>query len=113
MGAGGNLDGRLLSAAAAAVLQEDNYSCVLWNAIPRDWAEPDEWVEIALAQIASRPWTLMVLHDLPTGAMRHLDRFLHEIRYRNGNIRQDFPMQCMPIVAGRSTHDLAKYISKS
>ena len=65
-----------LSRAAAALLQAGGYTCVLWNAIPRDWADPDGWVDTALAQLAQQSWTLMVLHDLPSGAMRHLDRFL-------------------------------------
>ena len=47
------------------------HACVLWNAIPRDWADPDGWVrDRARAAARGGPWTLMVLHDLPSGAMR-------------------------------------------
>jgi hypothetical protein len=49
------------------------------DAIPRDWADPEGWVETALAQLARQHWTLMVLHDVRSGAMRHLDRFLVEV----------------------------------
>ena len=42
----------------------------------------------------------MVLHDLPTGAMRHLDRFLGLVGERGGRIRQEFPPDCMPMVDG-------------
>jgi peptidoglycan-N-acetylglucosamine deacetylase len=110
-GGGGHLDRRLLSPEAAALLQADGYTCVLWNSIPRDWAAPDTWVETALVQLTERPWTLMVLHDIPTGAMRHLDRFLAEVRHFGGRFRQDFPPSCMPITAGQVTGPLAEYTS--
>ena len=100
MGGGGHLDHRLLSADAVALLRQDRYSCVLWNAVPRDWADPDGWVETALQQITRQPWTLMVLHDIPSGAMAHLDRFLDLMEGQGGRLRQDFPPGCMPIVEG-------------
>jgi peptidoglycan/xylan/chitin deacetylase (PgdA/CDA1 family) len=110
-GGGGHLDRRLLSAEAAAMLQAGGFSCVLWNAIPRDWQDPDGWVDTALAQLAIQPWTLMVLHDLPTGAMHHLDRFLTEVGRRDGRFRQDFPPACVPITAGKVTGPLADFTS--
>lgn len=110
-GGGGNLDRRLLSPEAAAMLQADGYTCVLWNAVPRDWERPDGWVDVALAQIAAQPWTLMVLHDLPTGAMRHLDRFLAEASRRGVRFRQDFPPASLLITAGRVTGPLADFVS--
>jgi peptidoglycan/xylan/chitin deacetylase (PgdA/CDA1 family) len=110
-GGGGHLDRRLLSPEAAGLLQDGGYTCVLWNAIPRDWADPDGWVETALAQLARQSWTLMVLHDLPSGAMRHLDRFLAEVRERGGHLRQDFPPSCLPITCGRITGPLTDFVS--
>jgi peptidoglycan/xylan/chitin deacetylase (PgdA/CDA1 family) len=110
-GGGGNLDRRLLSIEASAMLQAGGYSCVLWNAIPRDWENPDGWVDTALAQLALPPWILMVLHDLPNGAMRHLDRFLSEVAARGGQFRQDFPPACMPITAGSVTGPLADFVT--
>jgi peptidoglycan/xylan/chitin deacetylase (PgdA/CDA1 family) len=108
-GGGGNLDHRLLSPEAVATLQAGGYSCVLWNSIPRDWAEPDSWVENALLQLTQQRWTLMVLHDIPSGAMRHLDRFLADVRHCGGRFRQDFPPSCVPITAGRVTGPLADF----
>jgi peptidoglycan-N-acetylglucosamine deacetylase len=108
-GSGGNLDHRLLSPEAAARLRAGGYSCVLWNSIPRDWLSPDDWVETALLQITEQPWTLMVLHDIPSGAMRHLDRFLVEVRHCGGRFRQDFPPSCVPITAGKVTGPLANF----
>jgi peptidoglycan-N-acetylglucosamine deacetylase len=110
-GGGGNLDRRLLSPEAARMLQAGGFSCVLWNAVPRDWENPDGWVDTALAQLALQPWTLMVLHDLPNGAMRHLDRFLVEVSRRGGQFRQDFPPVCLPITGGSVTGPLADFVS--
>jgi peptidoglycan-N-acetylglucosamine deacetylase len=109
MGGGGHLDRRLLNPAAAALLTAGGYTCVLWNAVPRDWADPEGWVNTALTQLAVQPWTLMVLHDLPTGAMRHLDRFLGIARDCGACFRQDFPPSCLPIVTGRVMQPLAPY----
>ena len=84
---------------------------MLWNAIPRDWAEPDGWVDRALAQCRERPWTLMVLHDIASGAMRHLDRFLGYVTDIGGRLRQDFPPDCLPLVDGVATQRFADYVS--
>jgi peptidoglycan-N-acetylglucosamine deacetylase len=110
-GGGGNIDRRLLSRSAAGFLQRGGYTCVLWNSIPRDWDDPDGWVERALAQCRAQPWTLMVLHDLPTGAMRHLDRFLDAAGAAGACIRQDFPPACVPIVEGIPVRPLDDYVA--
>ncbi|MGZ5803372.1 MAG: polysaccharide deacetylase family protein [Xanthobacteraceae bacterium] len=112
-GGGGNLDRRLLNSDVVDYLERERYTCVLWNAIPRDWDDPDGWVDRALAQCRAQPWTLMVLHDLPTGAMRHLDRFLDEVGTAGGRIRQDFPPACLPIVEGIAVQPLDAYVTVS
>ena len=99
-GGGGKLGPHLLSRAALDFLTAGGFTCVLWNAIPRDWNDPDGWVDRALGQLQAQPWTLMVLHDLPSGAMRHLDRFLGKARDAGARFRQDFPPDCVPVRAG-------------
>lgn len=99
-GGGGELGTHLLSQAALDVLTEQRMTCVLWNAIPRDWEDPHDWVEVALEQCEAHPWTLLVLHDLPTGAMDHLESFLERLRHRGARLRQDFPPECVPIRRG-------------
>ena len=111
-GGGGNLDRRLLRDDTVAWLEAERMSCVLWNAVPRDWADIDGWVETALTQCAAQPWTLLVLHDLPTGAMRHLPRFLDQARARGARFRQDFPPDCVPMLDGRVVRPLAPYITE-
>jgi len=110
-GQGGNLDERLLNPVVVDVLTEERMSCVLWNAIPGDWKEPDGWVDCALAQCRAQAWTVMVLHDLPTGAMRHLERFLDAAAELGVRLRQDFAPECVPILDGRIVRPIADILS--
>ena len=81
--------------------------------IGKKLAEPERHAlaERALAQCRAQPWTLMVLHDLPTGAMRHLDRFLDTVGAAGARIRQDFPPACVPIVEGVPVLPLDDYVA--
>lgn len=110
-GRGGALGPHLLSRAALDRLVAGAYTVVLWNSIPRDWAEPDTWVETALAHCRAQPWTLMVLHDLPTGAMRHLARFIGLARDAGAQFRQDFPPACVPLARGKAVLPFDAYVS--
>jgi peptidoglycan/xylan/chitin deacetylase (PgdA/CDA1 family) len=99
-GQGGNLDRRLFSQPVVDHLAQARATIVLWSALPRDWEDADGWVARALTQSTPGSWKLMVLHDLPTGAMTHLDRFIGLVLERGGRIRQDFPPDCLPMVNG-------------
>ena len=110
-GGGGALGRHLLNQEALQVLRSEKMTCVLWNAIPRDFAEPEKWVERALRQCGGHPRTLLVLHDLPNGAMKHLERFIKEIRRRGGTFAQDFPPECVPLRRGEPTAELGPYVS--
>ena len=110
-GGGGNLDTRLLKPSVVDYLARHKHSCVLWNAIPRDWDDPDGWTERAVVQCGQQPWTLMVLHDLPTGAMNHLERFLDRAEAAGARFRQDFPPQCVPIRNGAIALPINDYVS--
>lgn len=111
-GGGGRLGPHLLAPPVADYLCAGGFTCVLWNAIPRDWAEPDAWVERALTQCAAQPWTLMVLHDLPTGAMRHLPGFIAAARNAGAQFRQEFPPYCVPIRRGKAVAPLDGYVQE-
>ncbi|WP_454631299.1 polysaccharide deacetylase family protein [Bradyrhizobium cenepequi] len=110
-GGGGNLDDRLLKPSVVDYLKRNKHSCVLWNAIPRDWDDPEGWVGRALDQCRSQPWTLMVVHDLPTGAMDHLEDFLDRAKELGARFRQDFPPDCVPIRAGEIVLPIDAYVS--
>ena len=110
-GGGGALGQHLLSAGAVELLRKERMTCVLWNAIPRDWEDPRGWVETAIAQCLSQPWTLLVLHDLPTGAMGRLRIFIDRVLDHGGRFRQDFPPACVPIRRGEVVGELAGYVT--
>jgi peptidoglycan/xylan/chitin deacetylase (PgdA/CDA1 family) len=100
-GGGGVIGPNLLSRAALDYLREGDYSLVLWNSVPRDWEDPNGWPERALAEVGSRDWTLVVVHDIPTGAMKVLPRFLDRALADGVEIVQDFPADCVPMLKGR------------
>lgn len=110
-GGGGLLDQRLLNGEALALLQREAYTCVLWNVIPEDWAHPEGWVERALALCAKQEHALVVLHDLPTGAMAKLDRFIGAAKDRGAAFQQDFPTACVPISRGQLVGPIDPYIT--
>ena len=111
-GGGGAIGQHLLSAAAVDLLRKEKMTCVLWNAIPRDWEDPRGWAETAIAQCLAQPWTLLVLHDLPTGAMGRLRIFIDRVLDHGGRFRQDFPPQCVPIRRGEVVGELEPYVSE-
>jgi peptidoglycan-N-acetylglucosamine deacetylase len=110
-GGGGNLDDRLLKPSIVNYLIRGKFSCVLWNAIPRDWADPDGWADRALAQCRAQPRTLMVLHDLPGGAMEHLENFIDRASALGARFRQEFPSDCVPIRGGEIALPIEAYVS--
>jgi peptidoglycan/xylan/chitin deacetylase (PgdA/CDA1 family) len=109
-GGGGVLGPRLLSAGAVGFLRDGGYTCVLWNSVPRDWEDPRGWPERAIRDVRRQDWTLLVLHDLPTGAMRELPRFLELAREEDVEIVRDFPPGCVPILRGEVVGDLAALV---
>ncbi len=74
----------------------------LWTCVPRDWEDPDGWVERAMRDCRAAPWSVVALHDLPTGAMRRLDGFLKRLRAEGAAFSQAFPGTATPMVAGRA-----------
>lgn len=111
-GGGGNIDRRLLNEEASELLQKGGYTCVLWNVIPRDWIDPEGWVERALDLCLAQEHSLVVLHDIPTGAMNRLDRFINEAKDRGMVFRQDFPENCVPIERGQVVRSIDDLVSQ-
>jgi peptidoglycan/xylan/chitin deacetylase (PgdA/CDA1 family) len=110
-GGGGTLDSGLFNAKVVDYLCAGGFTCVLWNCVPHDWEDRNGWVERALAQCLSMPWSVVVLHDLPTGAMLNLERFIGRLRDVGAEIVQDFPPQCVPILRGRLMFSVDQYIA--
>lgn len=110
-GGGGVLGPHLLSRDAADYLARQHFTCVLWNAVPRDWEDHAGWVETALAQCRALPWALIVLHDLPTGAMAHLEAFITRAKEEGATFRQDFPPDCLPMIEGKAAPGLERFVA--
>jgi peptidoglycan-N-acetylglucosamine deacetylase len=110
-GGGGNLDERLLSDVAVQHLVEHDYTVVTWNAVPGDWRDPHGWVGVALEQCRAHEHALLVLHDLPTGAMAHLERFLNLAEEQGARFVQGLPDACVPIRRGEVVGSLEGLVS--
>lgn len=109
-GGGGALGPHLLSRAAVDFLTAGGYSCVLWNSVPRDWAEPDAWAARALADCATRPHTVVVLHDIPNASLAALDGFVATLQDLGAELTLDVPPACLPIARGQVVGDLAAIV---
>jgi peptidoglycan/xylan/chitin deacetylase (PgdA/CDA1 family) len=112
-GGGGVLGPRLLSPSAVRYLCDGGYTCVLWNSVPRDWEDPAGWPARALADAARQDWTVLVLHDVPTGAMAALPRFLESALGAGAAVEADFPPELVPIRAGRIVGSLENLVGPS
>jgi peptidoglycan-N-acetylglucosamine deacetylase len=100
-GTEGQLDRRCLNRTAVDYLVSGKHTCVLWNSVPRDWADPVGWVNRALADVRAREHTVVVIHDLPSGAMNELPRFLDELDRSGAAITDELPEDCVAIIDGR------------
>lgn len=110
-GGGGALGDHLLSRAAFDYLCAEKFTCVTWNMIPRDWEGDRGWIQRAFDIGADLDWGLVVLHDLPSGAMQYLDEFLQRLDDEGVEIVQDFPPDCLSIRQGVPTPVAAGYVS--
>lgn len=110
-GGGGHLGPHLLSGATVRWMAENRATAVLWNSVPRDWEDPEGWVERALADVERLPHTLIVLHDIVPEAMAGLDRFLTELRALGHTLSDDLPADCLPIVDGAPQPGLDRYVT--
>jgi peptidoglycan/xylan/chitin deacetylase (PgdA/CDA1 family) len=109
-GGGGNITPDLLHRQAADHLIQGGYTCVLWNSIPRDFNDPEGWVERGLAQCRGQDWTLTVLHDIAIGCADRLPEFLDRLTADGAEFVQDFPPACLPLQAGRPQPQLKEII---
>lgn len=102
-GGGGRLDTHLLSEAVVEHLQRERYTLVLWNSVPHDWEDVAGWPDRARRDIERCEHTVLVLHDLPTGAMEHLGSFVDRARADGVEVSGSLPPSCTPVVRGVRT----------
>jgi peptidoglycan/xylan/chitin deacetylase (PgdA/CDA1 family) len=111
VGGGGRLGPHLLSAEARDHLAANGHSVVLWSVVPGDWRDRDGWPARALAECLAQPCPVVVLHDLPGGAMRHLDGFVARLADAGAGFRQEFPQACMPMRRGVAAGGLEHFVT--
>lgn len=107
-GRGGEMGRHLLSQPSMPHFRNLGYSVLLWNSVPRDWEDIDGWADTALAQLRERSHTVIVLHDLNTGAMKHLGRFLDELLIHH-ETTMALPEDCVPIEGGEVAWPAAQF----
>ena len=116
----GSMGPHLLNEEAVRTLEGLGASVVLWSSVPKDRAavvdQPDLWVEDARRAVEAQEWTLMVLHDRPSGfdapgPMQHLPAFLAWAR-ANCEITDELPERCVPLRAGVPTAALERYVTR-
>jgi peptidoglycan/xylan/chitin deacetylase (PgdA/CDA1 family) len=107
----GQLGKHLLHPAVVEKLIAGGHTCVLWNSVPGDYRDPEGWMERAMSDCQSRDWTLLVLHDLPTGAMAHLDEFIARLKAEGFELPQAFPTDCVLIADGSVVLPLEPYVN--
>ncbi len=100
-GGGGHIGPHLFDQTAVEILCEGNYTVVLWNSVPRDWEDPVEWVEAAIEQCRLLDHAVVVLHDLPTGAMDVLPQFLDRLQADGADFTLELPESVLPIRDGQ------------
>ena len=108
-GGAGRMGKGLLHPAVAEKLIAGGFTCVLWTSVPGDFRDPDGWMDRALADCRSRDWSLVVLHDIPNGAVINLESFLRKLRDEGHQFTQEFPLDCTPIVDGRVLQSLDEF----
>jgi peptidoglycan/xylan/chitin deacetylase (PgdA/CDA1 family) len=117
----GSAGSHLLNQEAAELLSSLGATIALWTDIPRDRKvvvdRPDQWVEDAKQAVMSQDWTVLVLHDRPSGfdppgPMAYLADFLEWAAARV-EFRQDFPVACTPMIAGVPSETLKQFVTTS
>jgi peptidoglycan/xylan/chitin deacetylase (PgdA/CDA1 family) len=96
----GALGDHLLSPAARDLLIAEHFTVVLWNVVPRDWELPQGWVDVALKRCRQMEHAVLVVHDLPGGAMAHLPSFLERALEDGAHFSSDFPPSCVVLEHG-------------
>jgi peptidoglycan-N-acetylglucosamine deacetylase len=99
----GAIGPHMFSARTWQYLSEEQYDAIVWNCLAREWDHGDAWLEPTLADVETRDWSVVVLHDIFPNAMQHVDRFIAELKARGAVFSQDFPDDCVAMRRGVAT----------
>jgi peptidoglycan/xylan/chitin deacetylase (PgdA/CDA1 family) len=112
-GRGGAIGPTLLNRDTVGILQRERMTCVIWNVIAREWERPQDWVAPAANDCQRAGEAVVVLHDLPNGAMRLLPDFIDTVRAMGGEFVQAFPASCVPVDRGTLRGPLEHMIGRA
>ena len=90
----------LLNAPTWQTLIARKFTCVLWTYVAPERLMPDSWMMPTFEVCKTRPWSVVVMHDIPTGATAHLAEFLRILADEGVELSQDFPAECTPLRKG-------------
>jgi peptidoglycan-N-acetylglucosamine deacetylase len=107
----GKVGPHLLNRLAWDELVARRSTCVLWNCIAPEAELPNSWMLPTVQECERRPWTVVVLHDIPTGATQHLDVFLNMLIDRRTEFSQEFPSDCVPLRRGVPMADYQRMVA--
>lgn len=109
----GRLDSRVFKRSDVEKIIERGYSCVIFNCVPRDWEKDSGWVERALADVGTREWSTVVLHDIdgyPDGIearpMLRLEEFIIKAKEAGHEFVQAYSPDCVLVDRGQPRTDL-------
>jgi peptidoglycan/xylan/chitin deacetylase (PgdA/CDA1 family) len=111
VGGGGRLDSNLFSRELIDYLCTAQYTCALWNVVPRDWEDLEGWANRAIAEIKLHPWSVVVVHDVIRRNAAQIDTFIDRARDAGHEFVREISPECLPIVAGEVTQDLSTFTS--
>lgn len=100
-GKSGLLGPHLLSRAALHHLVTQNYRTVIWNNVPRDWKDPDGWVERCIALVSEQAWSVVTLHDIEGACLERLPELIRRLDDLGVIHEQEFPQSVTLTRAGQ------------
>lgn len=101
----------LFSENALQYLLDNRYTCVLWNSVPHDWDDPENWVERCVKDVSDQEWTVVVLHDIEDAASGRLDELIRRLEAMHVSFVQDFPEDVVVTCAGRTISLKDSYVA--
>jgi peptidoglycan-N-acetylglucosamine deacetylase len=111
VGRQGRIGPHMFSRRTWEYLLSEGYSCLLWNCLAEEWIDPHAWVAPTLERCRSRDWSVVVLHDIATGAIAHLPEFLDTLLAEGAEFSLDFPDDCVASRNGQETPLAARIVA--
>ena len=94
-------------------LEQGGYTCIFFNSLPHDWDDGEGWVDRCLADVETREWSTIVIHDIsgyPDGVdvrpMARLGDFVTKALANGHVFVQEFSPDTILIERGKPRRDI-------